>query len=94
MRELDSGTGEHLKPADLAAISCPVFCLVGTITLPDYSRSAERLATTRRATEIIDVPGAGHLAPLTHPAAVADAVRRVDAQAPALAAGAQPVAAA
>jgi pimeloyl-ACP methyl ester carboxylesterase len=81
VRELDSGTGEHVKPADVAAIACPVVCLVGSITLPDYRRAAERLAKMRPATEIVDVPGAGHVLPVTHPDAVVEALRRVEAPA-------------
>jgi pimeloyl-ACP methyl ester carboxylesterase len=93
VRELDAGTGEQMKPRDLAAISCPVVCLIGSVTLPDYRRAAERLVRTRPATEIVDVPGAGHVLPITHPSAVVDALRRVDAGAPVVAAGEDPPAA-
>jgi pimeloyl-ACP methyl ester carboxylesterase len=77
MRELDSGTGEHIKREELAAISCPVTCLIGGITLPDYGRAAQRIAEALPALEIVTVPGAGHVLPATHPDAVVDAVRRV-----------------
>lgn len=77
MRELDSGTGEHVKPEELGSISCPVICLVGSITLPDYGRAAERIAKALPSLEIVTVPGAGHLLPVSHPQAVVDAVARV-----------------
>jgi pimeloyl-ACP methyl ester carboxylesterase len=77
MRELDAGTGEHVNPEELGSISCPVICLVGSITLPDYGRAAERIAKALPSLEIVTVPGAGHVLPLSHPQAVVDAVARV-----------------
>jgi pimeloyl-ACP methyl ester carboxylesterase len=83
VRELDSGTGEHVKDADIGRIGCPVVCLVGSITLPDYARAAERIAKARPATRIVTVEGAGHVMPISHPQAVVDAVRGVTATDPA-----------
>jgi pimeloyl-ACP methyl ester carboxylesterase len=84
MRELDSGTGEHIKSDGLARISCPVLCLVGGRSSPMYSAAAERIRAALPSTRIEFVPGAGHTMPLTHPAAVAEAVRSVtEAAAPA-----------
>jgi len=83
MRELDSGTGEHVTTADIAGIGCPVICLVGSMTLPDYGRAAERIAKARPATRIVTVEGAGHVLPISHPQAVLDAVREVSAGDPA-----------
>ena len=77
MRELDSGTGEHVTATDLGTISCPAVCLVGTITLPEYGKAAQRIKQALPALEIVDVPGAGHVLPATHPDSVVDAVRRV-----------------
>jgi pimeloyl-ACP methyl ester carboxylesterase len=77
MRELDAGTGEHVKLEELASIGCPTICLVGSITLPDYGRAAERIAKALPALEIVTVPGAGHVLPVSHPQAVVDAVARV-----------------
>jgi pimeloyl-ACP methyl ester carboxylesterase len=77
MRELDSGTGEHIKAVQLARISCPVVCLVGERTGPEYRDAAERIRKALPSTRIESVPGAGHTLPLTHPAAVLDAVRAV-----------------
>ncbi|HET8674119.1 MAG TPA: alpha/beta hydrolase [Thermoleophilaceae bacterium] len=83
MRELDSGTGEHVTAADIAGIGCPVVCLVGTITLPDYRRAADRIVKARPATRLVTVEGAGHILPVSHPQAVVDAVREVTASDPA-----------
>jgi len=83
MRELDSGTGEHVTESDIAGIGRPVVCLVGSITLPDYARAAERIAKARPATRIVTVDGAGHVMPISHPQAVVDAVREVAATDPA-----------
>jgi pimeloyl-ACP methyl ester carboxylesterase len=74
MRELDSGTGEHIKAADLGTISCPVVCLVGERTAPEYRGAAERIHEALPGVRIEEVPGAGHTLPLTNPATVADAV--------------------
>src|SRR3954451_1075779 len=67
MRELDSGTGEHIKTADLGRISCPVVCLVGQRTGPEYSGAAERIRTALPSVRIETVPCAGHTLPLTQP---------------------------
>ncbi len=85
MRELDSGTGEHVKDADIARIGCPLVCLVGSITLPDYARAAERIARARPATRVVTVEGAGHVMPISHSQAVVGAVREVAAGDPAAA---------
>jgi pimeloyl-ACP methyl ester carboxylesterase len=83
MRELDSGTGEHVTSADIAGIGCPVVCLVGSITLPDYVRAAQRIAKARPATRVVSVEGAGHVLPISHPQAVLEAVREATAGDPA-----------
>jgi pimeloyl-ACP methyl ester carboxylesterase len=88
MRELDSGTGEHITSEELGSISCPVLCLVGDITLPDYGRAAQRIAKALPSLEIVPVPGAGHVLNTSHPDAVVDAVRRAAALADTREAGA------
>jgi pimeloyl-ACP methyl ester carboxylesterase len=77
MGDLDSGTGEHIKNEELGRISCPVVCLVGARTGPMYAAAAERIHKALPSTRVEVVPGAGHTLPLTHPAAVVDAVRSV-----------------
>ena len=92
VRELDSGTGEHITAAELGSIGRPALCLVGSITLPEYGRAAQRIKKALPAIEIVDVPGAGHLLPATHPDAVVDAVRRVAEKAAAAPAAGGPAA--
>ncbi len=77
MRELDGGTGEHVKDAELSRIAVPAVCLVGGITLPDYAKAAARIKKALPALEVVEVPGAGHVLPVTHPDAVVSAVARV-----------------
>jgi pimeloyl-ACP methyl ester carboxylesterase len=85
MRELDSGTGEHVKNAEIAEISVPAVLLLGGSTLPEYERAAQRIKKALPSLEIVTVPGAGHVLPVTHPQAVVEAVARVSRD-PALAA--------
>jgi pimeloyl-ACP methyl ester carboxylesterase len=77
MCELDTGTGEHVKSAEIARISCPAVLLLGGSTLPEYGKAAGRIKKALPSLEIVTVPGAGHVLPVTHPASVLDAVRRV-----------------
>jgi pimeloyl-ACP methyl ester carboxylesterase len=77
MRELDSGTGEHVKNGEIAKIACPAILLLGSITQPDFGKAARRIAKALPSLEIVDVPDAGHILPATHPDAVVDAVARV-----------------
>jgi pimeloyl-ACP methyl ester carboxylesterase len=77
MNELDAGTGEHIKTAELASISCPAILLLGAMTLPEYGKAAQRIKKALPSLEIVTVPGAGHVLPVSHPQAVVDAVRRV-----------------
>lgn len=77
MRELQGGTGEHMKPREFASISCPAVCLVGAITLPEYVKAAQRLEKALPGLKIVTVPGAGHVLPVTHSRAVAEALRDV-----------------
>jgi pimeloyl-ACP methyl ester carboxylesterase len=77
MRELDSGTGEHVKLDDVGRIELPVVCLIGGITLPEYGRAAQRISKALPPMAIVNVPGAGHVLPISHPQAVVDAVARV-----------------
>jgi pimeloyl-ACP methyl ester carboxylesterase len=77
MRELDSGTGEHVKSSAIAEIRVPAVLLLGGATLPEYGRAAQRIKKALPALEIVTVPGAGHVLPVSHPQAVVDAVARV-----------------
>jgi pimeloyl-ACP methyl ester carboxylesterase len=77
LRELQSGTGEHMKSRDIATISCPAVLLLGSNTLPEYRKAAQRLAKALPSLETITVPGAGHVLPVSHSQVVVDALRDV-----------------
>jgi len=77
MRELQSGTGEHVKNSSIAKIGVPAVLLLGSSTLPEYGKAAQRIKKALPSLEIVTVPGAGHVLPVTHPQAVVDAVARV-----------------
>jgi pimeloyl-ACP methyl ester carboxylesterase len=81
MRELDSGTGEHVKNAEIARIAVPALHLLGGSTLPEYGKAAQRIKKALPSIELVVVPGVGHVFPVTHPDAVVDAVRRVSERA-------------
>lgn len=59
-----------------AEVQVPVVLGVGGATSARHRRAVEELATRLPQVEVVDVPGADHGAHLTHPAAVAAAVRR------------------
>jgi pimeloyl-ACP methyl ester carboxylesterase len=77
MRELDAGTGEHVREDEIARIACPVVCLVGARTMPMYANATHRIGRALPAARIQPISGAGHTLPLTHSAAVAEAVQSV-----------------
>ena len=58
----------------LAAISTPVLVLHGAHTKPFLAISARYVADHVPDARIHEIPGAGHAAPLTHPAALAEAL--------------------
>ena len=61
-------------PAVLDEISIPVLVLHGADTKPFWVRSARYVAEHVRDARLQAISGAGHAAPLTHPAALADAL--------------------
>jgi pimeloyl-ACP methyl ester carboxylesterase len=78
MVELKFGTGERLKSADVAAMSCPVTCLIGELSDLALLRATRRVAGLTDAS-VQEFAAAGHTLHLEHPrefaAAVATAVR-------------------
>lgn len=63
-------------PYDLAAVVAPILSAAGSATTGRHRRAAEELADDARTGELAIVDGATHGAHLTHPAAVAELVRR------------------
>jgi pimeloyl-ACP methyl ester carboxylesterase len=77
VHELEGGTGDHISEEELAGIACPLICLVGAITLPEYMEAARRIEAALPSLELVSVPGGSHVLHVTHPQAVADAVSRI-----------------
>lgn len=61
-------------PAVLRAIACPVLVVRGEVTRPFWVRGAQHVADHVPDARVQVLAGAGHAAPLTHPAAVATAL--------------------
>jgi pimeloyl-ACP methyl ester carboxylesterase len=68
---------EGPMPDDLAvlgAISAPVLVLPGSNTMPYETASTRHLADHVPNARVLEIPGAGHASPLTHPEAIAEAL--------------------
>ncbi|MEN8707313.1 MAG: alpha/beta hydrolase [Nocardioides marinisabuli] len=61
-------------PAVLGAVDVPVAVLVGSATKPFFTRSAQYVVDHVPHARVEEIHGAAHAAPLTHPAALADAL--------------------
>ncbi len=61
-------------PAVLGAISAPVLVLHGADTTPFLTASSRYVADRVPNARVHEIPGAGHVAPLTHPEALAEAL--------------------
>jgi len=64
-----------IRPDDLPGIVAPVTILTGGASEPFYGPIADALAARIRASRRDALDGLGHTAPITHPAAVAAAIR-------------------
>ncbi|WP_333827814.1 alpha/beta fold hydrolase [Pararhodobacter sp.] len=60
-----------LAPGRMAAFDKPVLVLAGALSPPVFPAAARAVAARLGRAEFVSVPGAGHMAPLTHPAATA-----------------------
>jgi pimeloyl-ACP methyl ester carboxylesterase len=70
LREYDGPTADD--PAVFGSISIPVLVLHGARTKPFWIRGARHVSEHVADARIQEIPGAGHLAPLTHPEVIAD----------------------
>ncbi len=66
----------------LGAIRAPVRVLLGSNTKPFFTASAQYVADHVPNAHVHEIPGVAHAAPLTHPAALADALIEFFAPAP------------
>ncbi|MFN3643777.1 MAG: alpha/beta fold hydrolase [Gemmobacter sp.] len=64
-----------LRPGGLESLSMPVALVEGAASPPVIAAIQTALAARLPAARRTIIPGAGHMAPITHPEAVADAVR-------------------
>ncbi|CAN5718384.1 hypothetical protein BH18ACT2_BH18ACT2_19140 [soil metagenome] len=62
-------------PWDPAAIEVPVVAMRGAVGADHHRRSTEHLATVLADCTVVDIDGARHFGPNTHPDAVASVVR-------------------
>jgi pimeloyl-ACP methyl ester carboxylesterase len=74
MGDLDGGTGEHISMAQVAAIPCPVTCLLGTLSAPAIANATHRIIKALPGAKLVLVEGAGHALPYDQPQAFVDAV--------------------
>lgn len=71
MGALVHDTARLLRPHGLEGIDAPVMLILGAKSPPVIPAIAEALAARMGDVGIASVPGAGHMAPMTHPDAVA-----------------------
>ena len=74
MGDLDGGTGEHITMGQVASISAPVVCLLGTLTAPAIANATRRIVAARPGTRLVEISGAGHAVSFDRPAEFVDAV--------------------
>jgi pimeloyl-ACP methyl ester carboxylesterase len=74
VQEIGLGTGEHLTPAALGGIRCPVVVLHGDRSAVDFRRAARRLAARVPTARLEAVTGSGHPIQADRPDAVVAAV--------------------
>ena len=61
-------------PSVLGTISAPMLVIQGSETKPFFATSAQHVVDHVPTAQLRTIPGAGHAAPLTHPAALAEAL--------------------
>jgi pimeloyl-ACP methyl ester carboxylesterase len=71
----------HGAPFDLAQLHVPLVLGRGGASIPHHRRAIDALVELVPDAEVIEIPGSAHGAPLSHPDAFADFVRRVVARA-------------
>ncbi|GAC1442783.1 MAG: alpha/beta hydrolase [Mycobacteriales bacterium] len=82
MGDLDAGTGEYLTMAQIAAISCPVTCLLGDLTAPAIANATRRIVASLPNAKLVEISSAGHAMHFDQPQAFVDAVFVASAQVP------------
>jgi pimeloyl-ACP methyl ester carboxylesterase len=68
LHELKTGTGEELTPERIRELRCPVSAILGGDTPSVFSDAIGRLSEMLPQMQLARIPGAGHIAVMTHPA--------------------------
>jgi pimeloyl-ACP methyl ester carboxylesterase len=79
MGELDAGTGEEMTRERIAAIRCPVRCLVGDLTPKPIVKATDRLLEMLPQATCVTIEGAAHAIHLDQPGPFVEAVQRAAA---------------
>ena len=74
VREIEAGTGEKLLPQRIATIRCPVTCLLGEKSAPEFGPAVARLKTWLPGTRQVMISGAGHALHFDQPEAFTAAI--------------------
>jgi len=74
MGDLDAGTGEHITMEQVAALPCPVTCLLGDLTVPAFANATRRIVKAHPAATLVMIRGAGHAIPFDRPQEFVSAV--------------------
>lgn len=82
MGDLDAGTGEYLTMDQIAAISCPVTCLLGELTAPAIANATRRIVESLPNVKLVEINSAGHAMHFDQPQAFVDAVLVASANSP------------
>ncbi len=77
MGDLRAGTAEHLSREQVAALRCPVVCLLGELSDRAFARATDHVAELVPGARVVRVAGAGHAIHLERPAEFVAAVRGV-----------------
>jgi 3-oxoadipate enol-lactonase len=77
--ELRGGTGEHIGPAELAAIGAPIIWLVGSDSEPAFGAAARRAASLLPRCELREVARSAHAMQFDRPDAIVEAVQTIEA---------------
>lgn len=72
--EIEAGTGEKLLPQRIATIRCPVTCLLGEKSAPEFAPAVARLKSWLPGIRQLIIPGAGHALHFDQPEAFTAAI--------------------
>ena len=77
VKEIDAGTGEELTPERIATICCPVTCIQGELSAPEFGQAIERITKLIPHTKVRSIPGASHAIHFDRPNEFCEAILEV-----------------